>query len=241
MRSAAVGRIFRPFDIRRLCGGPFAGVGQICGVAWTSSSRVGLRGPPGGPDAGARAAAAQRARSRSSTTSTSCSTRRCCPARRPGRWSPATSSCRCASSCKRTDLRLGRSSAPIPRQRCCGCARARGTSRSIHYDQLVVALGLGLADAADPGAGRARPRLQDAARGDRPAQPGARAAWRPPRRSTTPREREAWLTFVFVGAGYAGLEGGRRAAGLRRRRPRPLPALPHPGRAVRARRGRATG
>ena len=33
------------------------------------------------------------------------------------------------------------------------------------------------------------------------------ARWRSPRRSTTPSEREQWLTYVFVGAGYAGLEG----------------------------------
>ena len=42
-----------------------------------------------------------------------------------------------------------------------------------------------------------------------------------------PEQRREYLTFVFVGAGYAGRRGDRGAAGLRRRRDRPLPALPH--------------
>ena len=49
--------------------------------------------------------------------------------------------------------------------------------------------------------------------------------------------RHSLLTYVFVGAGYAGRRGARRAAGLRRRRARALPALPHARRALRARRG----
>ena len=49
--------------------------------------------------------------------------------------------------------------------------------------------------------------------------------------------RHSLLTYVFVGAGYAGRRGPRRAAGLRRRRARALPALPDARPALRARRG----
>ena len=64
-------------------------------------------------------------------------------------------------------------------------------------------------------------RLQDALRGDRAAQP--RAAHAGDRRDASRIRRRArqWLTYVFVGAGYAGPRGARRAAGLRGRRDRP--------------------
>ena len=67
-----------------------------------------------------------------------------------------------------------------------------GHERALHYDHLIVALGLGLADAADPGPGRARDRLQDAGRGDRAAQPrpahagDGRVARRPARARAVP-------------------------------------------------------
>ena len=55
-----------------------------------------------------------------------------------------------------------------------------------------------------------------------------------------PAEREAWLTYVFVGAGYAGLEGLAELQDFAADVDRPLPALPHAGDALDPRRGAAT-
>ena len=65
---------------------------------------------------------------------------------------------------------------------------------------------LDLAHAADPRPGRARDRLQDAAGGDRAAQPRA-VALEIAETVHDAETRAEYLTFVFVGAGYAGLEG----------------------------------
>ena len=107
-----------------------------------------------------------------------------------------------------TDLRLGTVVGATPdaqllsRRRC-----SRATVEELRYDQLIVALGSVSRTLPDPRPRRARDRLQDAARGDRAAQPRCCARSRRPRRSRTPASASAWLTYVFVGAGYAGLEG----------------------------------
>ena len=96
---------------------------------------------------------------------------------------------------------------------------------------------LGLADAAGARPRRARDRLQDAARGDRAAQPRPAHARASPRRSRTPPSASRCLTFVFVGAGYAGLEGLAELQDFAAAVIDLLPALPHAGHAVGARRG----
>ena len=115
-----------------------------------------------------------------------------------------------------------------------------GREAELPYDQLIVALGstsrtlpipglaehaLGFKTLAEAIALRNRLRADARAGRDRGG-PDASA--------------RALLTYVFVGAGYAGLEGAGRAAGLRRR-PRPaLPALAPARAALPARRGAAT-
>ena len=119
---------------------------------------------------------------------------------------------------ERTDLRLGRVTGRRPgAQGRARCARSTAASEELPYDQLLLALGSVSRTLPVPGAGRARARLQDARRRDRAAQPRDRDA-RGGRARPTTRARRALLTYVFVGGGYAGLEGARRAAGLRRRR-----------------------
>ena len=65
---------------------------------------------------------------------------------------------------------------------------------------------LGVARAADPRARRARRRLQDAARRGRAAQPRV-LQLETAEEIDDPEQRRQYLTFVYVGAGYAGLEG----------------------------------
>ena len=105
-----------------------------------------------------------------------------------------------------TDIRLGRVSGADPQARRLDYVTPDGRSESIEYDQLVVALGsvsrvLPVPGLAEHGMGfktlseaialrnRALVNLEIAESLD------------------SPDERRAWLTFVFVGAGYAGLEG----------------------------------
>ena len=64
---------------------------------------------------------------------------------------------------------------------------------------------LGLPHRSRPGPRRARHRLQDRRGGHRPAQPRPRAD-RHRLLHPRPRVRDAALTFVFVGGGYAGVE-----------------------------------
>src|SRR4051794_28633288 len=105
-----------------------------------------------------------------------------------------------------TDIRLGRVTGADPGARRLDYTTLDGRAAALEYDQLVVALGsvsrvLPIPGLADHGIGfktiseaialrnRALVNLEVAEALD------------------TPEERAPWLTFVFVGAGYAGLEG----------------------------------
>ena len=138
---------------------------------------------------------------------------------------------------ERTDLRLGHGAGRRPGAALPARALPRGPRGGPALRPADRRAGLGLADAARPGPGRARAWASRRCPTRSRCATACWAAWRRPRRSTTRPSAGAWLTFVFVGAGYAGARGRRRAPGLRGRRARPLPALPHPGRPLRARRG----
>ncbi len=130
-----------------------------------------------------------------------------------------------------------RSAAPSPTATRCTSAPTRATTRSCATTSSIVALGSVVADAAGP---RAWPSTASASRRCPRRSPCATACCGCLEAAETlddPAEREAWLTFVFVGAGLRRAGGRGRAPGLRRRRARPLPALPHAGRALRPRRG----
>ena len=64
----------------------------------------------------------------------------------------------------------------------------------------------GAANVADTGSRRARPRLQGPRRRDRPPEPRPPASSRRRMPTLDAAERERQLGFVFVGAGYAGVE-----------------------------------
>src|SRR3954449_5676786 len=107
---------------------------------------------------------------------------------------------------QRTDLRVGTLLGCDPARRCVRVRSHEGHEEDLRYDQLIVALGsvsrtLPVPGLAEHGMGfktlpeaialrnRVLGCLEAAETVDDPA------------------DREAWLTFVFVGAGYAGLEG----------------------------------
>ena len=184
----------------------------------------------------------RRRASRSSTTSTSCSTRRCCPGAAAGTLEPRHVVVPLREELQRTDLRLGHGHRRRPgAQRARTSTRSRATTRTLDYDQLIVALGsvsrtLPIPGLAEHAIGFKTLADAIALRNQRAAHAGDRRVARGPE-----RERAQYLTYVFVGAGYAGRRGPRRAAGLRRRRHRPLPALPRAGHALGARRGARAG
>ena len=143
----------------------------------------------------------------------------------------------------RTYLRLGAVVGADPDRSTIRVQSLEGDVEELSYDQLVVALGsvsrmLPVPGLAEHGLGFKS--LPDAIGLRNRLLRTLEAAETP----DDPAEREALLTYVFVGGGYAGLEGARRAAGLRRRRDRALPALPHarhaldPGRGDRPRHAR---
>ena len=89
----------------------------------------------------------------------------------------------------------------------CRCAALSGRARGAALRPADRRARLDLAHAADPRARRARARLQDAVRGDRAAQPRDPARSSRPSSRTTRTRGARCSRFVFVGAGYAGLEG----------------------------------
>ena len=108
---------------------------------------------------------------------------------------------------KRTDLLLGARHRRRPDAQGRVVDHRRGQERELGYDQLIVTLGSISRDAADP----------RAARSTRSASRRCRTRSRCATRSCNTLERaesvedeaarRALLTYVFVGAGYAGLEG----------------------------------
>ncbi len=107
---------------------------------------------------------------------------------------------------RRTDLRLGRVTGADPERDVLRICRPDGDSEELPYDQLVVALGsvsrlLPIPGLAEHGIGfRTLPEAIALRNGVLRTLEIAETL-------EDPAERRAWLTYVFVGAGYAGLEG----------------------------------
>jgi NADH dehydrogenase len=106
----------------------------------------------------------------------------------------------------RTDIRLGRVTAGDPAARRLDYVTPDGRNESCEYDQLIVALGsvsrvLPVPGLAEHGMGFKTISEAIALRN--------RALWclEIAESLESPEERRPWLTFIFVGAGYAGLEG----------------------------------
>jgi len=106
----------------------------------------------------------------------------------------------------RTDLRLGTVVGASPADRCLEVESAEGHVEKLHYDHLVVALGSVSRTLPIPGLeehGIGFKSLPEAiALRNRVIQTLEAAET-----LDDVAERQAWLTYVFVGAGYAGLEG----------------------------------
>jgi NADH dehydrogenase len=107
---------------------------------------------------------------------------------------------------RRTDLRLGTVASGDPDRSCIQVRAAEGHVEDLFYDQLIVALGSVSRTLPIPG-------LAEHAVGFK-SLPEAIALRNRLLRSLEMaetledwREREPWLSYVFVGAGYAGLEG----------------------------------
>ena len=142
---------------------------------------------------------------------------------------------------RRTELHLGtcrrRPRAALP----CTCARSAAARSELRYDQLIVALGSTSRTLPIPGLAEhalgfktlseaiaLRNRLHADARAGRD-------------RADDEAARAALLTYVFVGAGYAGLEGLAELQDFAADVDRALPALPPARAALRARRGARPG
>ncbi len=107
---------------------------------------------------------------------------------------------------RRTDLRLGTVIGAEPDRRCVRVRSLDGREDELRYDQLVVALGSVSRTLPVPGLaehGMGFKTLPEAIALRNRVLGCLEAA----ETLDDPSEREAWLTFVFVGAGYAGLEG----------------------------------
>ncbi len=107
---------------------------------------------------------------------------------------------------RRTDLRVGRVTAADPATRTLTLARADGERDRLRYDQLIVALGsvsrvLPIPGLAEHGVGFKTLAEAIALRN------GVLRTLEIAESVEDRDERRAWLTYVFVGAGYAGLEG----------------------------------
>ena len=148
------------------------------------------------------------------------------PARGRGRdcWSRATSSRRCARSSTAPTCGSARSPRTTRRRAPSSCETHDGETERAPLRPARPLARLGLADASRS---RAWPSTRSASRAS-PTRSGCETtSSRRSRRRTRPRTRSAasaLLTYVFVGGGYAGPRGARRAPGLRRRRDGPLSA-----------------
>jgi NADH dehydrogenase len=106
----------------------------------------------------------------------------------------------------RTDLRLGRVTRANPANRCVHVETAEGHEEDLFYDQLVVALGS--ISRALPIPGLAEHAIGFKTLAEAIALRNRLVQTLEHAESLDDREaREALLTYVFVGAGYAGLEG----------------------------------
>jgi NADH:quinone reductase (non-electrogenic) len=107
---------------------------------------------------------------------------------------------------RRTDLRLGRVCSADPAQNRISIRTAEGHAEELAYDQLVVALGSVSRSLPVPG-------LAEHAKGFKTLPDAVELrnhVLRTLEAAETvedPAIRQAWLSYVFVGAGYAGLEG----------------------------------
>jgi NADH dehydrogenase len=107
---------------------------------------------------------------------------------------------------RRTDLRLGTVVSGNPENTCIQLRSEAGNVESLFYDQLVVALGAVSRTLPVPG-------LDEHALGFKSLEDAIALRNRlietmeAAETLEDAREREEWLTYVFVGAGYAGLEG----------------------------------
>ncbi|HEV2815444.1 MAG TPA: FAD-dependent oxidoreductase, partial [Solirubrobacteraceae bacterium] len=105
-----------------------------------------------------------------------------------------------------TDLRLGRVTGASPAERCVRVATREGHEEDLHYDHLIVALGSVSRTLPIPG-------LAEHAMGFKTLAEAIALRNRAllhleiAESLEDPDERRQYLTFVFVGAGYAGLEG----------------------------------
>ena len=137
---------------------------------------------------------------------------------------------------RETHLKLARVTGADPSRRQVTICSPEGETETLTYDQLVVTLGSTSRTLPIPGLAEHAlgfKTLSEAiALRNRLVQTLEHAE-----SIDDDEARHSLLTYVFVGAGYAGRRGPRRAAGLRRRRARALPALPPARRALRARRG----
>ena len=134
---------------------------------------------------------------------------------------------RCARRSSGPTCASGRSPARDPDRNVAAASRSiEGRDEELAYDHLVVALGSISRTLPVPG-------LAEHALGFKSLPDAIELRNRVLRTLEAaetledPAEREAWLTYVFVGAGYAGLEGLAELQDFAARRDRPLPALPH--------------
>mgnify|MGYP003374483376 CR=1 FL=1 len=107
---------------------------------------------------------------------------------------------------RRTDLQLGRVVGADPAAAVLRIRRSDGAAEDLRYDQLVVALGsvsclLPIPGLAEHGIGFRTLSEAIALRN------GVLRTLEIAETLDDPAERRSWLTYVFVGAGYAGLEG----------------------------------
>ncbi len=141
---------------------------------------------------------------------------------------------------RRTDLRVGSVTGADPDRNVVSVESIEGPRRGDRLRPPHRRGRVDLANAAGARPRRARDRLQVAARRHRAAQPPPAHA-RGGRDARGPRRARGAAHVRLRRRGLRGARGPRGAPGLRRRRDRPLPALPHAGHAVDPRRGDRPG
>ena len=134
------------------------------------------------------------------------------------------------------ELMLGRVTGADPGRQRALRAHPRPARRDAPLRPARRGAGLGLARPARARPRRARARLQVPVRRDRCAQPRA-ANLEIAESLPDDASRREYLTFVFVGAGYAGVEGYAELQDYVNGHHRRVPALPHRGHALGAGRG----